>query len=160
MSESPWPPKTVKISGINSKVTHLYVGNLKQKLELNSQDQSSNTMSHTSTTTSSQPAQTLYLKPHAGTGDFVRPDIEWLPSYDTYERRVERLAALKPGRPNKVPEGWPTTIDAARDWTGSEFADSSKYVVELSKENILEIENALSHFKGRLPLPNHVLDQY
>ena len=112
-------------------------------------------MPHATTTTVTQPAQTLSLKPTAGVDDVVRPDIEWLPSYDTYQARVERLAALDLTRPSHVPKGWPTRIDAPRNWTGSEFtgdAVSKEYIVQLMEKDITEIEEALSYLKGRMHL--------
>lgn len=108
-------------------------------------------MPHAVTATLPQTSQLPYLKPDIGTDNVVRPDIEWLPSYDTYKARIARLAALNFDRPTSVPYGWPARIDAPRNWSGSEYADSSRYVVELTKEDIAEIEHALSHFRGRLP---------
>ncbi|KAL6713798.1 hypothetical protein ACLMJK_008290 [Lecanora helva] len=105
-------------------------------------------MPHATSTVFTPAAQHLQLKGEDTLDDVVRPDIEWIPSHDTHKNRVRRLAALDLNRPNHVPEDWPTTINGPRSWTGSEFADSSKYVVQFSLENVAEIESALIHFKS------------
>lgn len=76
------------------------------------------------------------------------PDIEWQPSYETYRKRVQRLAEHARGRPHFVPEGFPDKVDAPRVWTGSDFRSADEYVVELTVEDIAEAENALAYFKG------------
>lgn len=107
-------------------------------------------MPHAVTTTLEETSLPPYLKPQSEAASVNHPDIEWLPSYDTYRARVERLAALALERPNHVPSGWPSRINAPRNWSGSEYADSSRYVVQLTEEEIAEIDEALSHFKGEL----------
>ncbi|KAK0714703.1 hypothetical protein B0H67DRAFT_489444 [Lasiosphaeris hirsuta] len=77
----------------------------------------------------------------------IRPNIDWFPSYKVYKDRVDRLAALNPNRPTTVPEGWPTHIDAERAWSGSDFKSENDYVVQLSPEDIAEIDAGLAHFK-------------
>lgn len=76
------------------------------------------------------------------------PDIEWNPSYATYQRRVGRLAASELNRPTCLPEGFPHKIEKPWAWTGSDFADASRYVVQLQETDILEIELALAFFKS------------
>ncbi|AEO63019.1 uncharacterized protein THITE_2141213 [Thermothielavioides terrestris NRRL 8126] len=60
-----------------------------------------------------------------------RPDIEWHPSYETYQAR-----------------GFPDQISSPRVWTGSDFADPVKFLVHLSAEDVEEIKAALAFFKG------------
>ncbi|XXG96074.1 hypothetical protein Hte_002351 [Hypoxylon texense] len=81
--------------------------------------------------------------------DEVRPNIEWLPSFQTYKDRVQNLKELGVERQDSVPNGWPTKIDHPRAWTGSDFADPSKYVVQFTAHDIAEIESALTQFKCR-----------
>src|SRR5450432_3440511 len=58
--------------------------------------------------------------------DESRPDIDWHPSYKTYQDRVERLLSLRGSRPNTLPEGFPKAIQSARVWSGSDFQDIEK----------------------------------
>jgi len=76
------------------------------------------------------------------------PDIEWNPSYETYRARVESLSKMDILRPQKVPEGFPETVDAPRVWSTTDFEDDSKYIVSLNESEIAEIERALAFFKG------------
>lgn len=76
------------------------------------------------------------------------PDIQWHPSYETYQERVKALSALKLDRPETVPSNFPEKVDGSRAWTGVEYEDESRYVVELSEADVFEIERALSSFKS------------
>jgi hypothetical protein len=87
---------------------------------------------------------------NGGYDDVIRPDIEWIPSLQTYKDRVERLKVLTTERQTSLPYGWPTKIEHPRAWSGSDFADSSKYVVQFTNADIVEIERALMHFKGSI----------
>jgi hypothetical protein len=87
---------------------------------------------------------------NGGYDDVIRPDIEWIPSLQTYKDRVERLKVLTTERQTSLPYGWPTNIEHPRAWSGSDFADSSKYVVQFTNADIVEIERALMHFKGSI----------
>jgi hypothetical protein len=75
------------------------------------------------------------------------PDIEWNPCYQTYIDRVQHLSKLNADRPLSVPEGYPSRVDAPWVWSGSSFDD--EYIVPLSRDDIVEIEKALQHFKRR-----------
>jgi hypothetical protein len=86
--------------------------------------------------------------PDEGDDNVSRPDIEWIPSRDTYLERVERLAKSRSELPSAVPDGWPEKVDAPRVWTGSDFSDPAQYVVEFNQDDIAEIESALAHLKG------------
>ncbi|GAB1319225.1 TauD/TfdA-like domain-containing protein [Madurella fahalii] len=80
--------------------------------------------------------------------EIVRPDISWIPSYKVFRDRVETLKALYPNRPTTVPAGWPTEVNAARAWAGSDFKSEDDYVIRLSPEDVLEIEAGLAYFKA------------
>jgi hypothetical protein len=45
--------------------------------------------------------------------------------------------------------GWPSHLTCALSWSGSDFVNEQRFVYELSKEDTVEIENALSYFKGK-----------
>jgi hypothetical protein len=47
-----------------------------------------------------------------------------------------------------LPADFPTHISSKLAWVGSQFTDSTEYVEMLNKEDILEIEDALRHFKS------------
>jgi hypothetical protein len=115
-------------------------------------------MTQTSVTVLAEAGQSLFTKPNCsipppsngGYDDVIRPDIEWIPSFQTYKDRIERIKVLSTERPTSLPYGWPTKIEHPRVWSGSDFADSSKYVVQLTNADIVEIERALMHFKGSI----------
>lgn len=79
-----------------------------------------------------------------------RPDIEWHPSFSTYQARVARLAQSADSRPTELPEAFPAQIKSPRAWTGSDFADPELFLVRLSTEDIEELRAALAHFKSHL----------
>ncbi|KAK0627473.1 hypothetical protein B0T14DRAFT_512679 [Immersiella caudata] len=93
-------------------------------------------------------ATSSLLKPEKPSGPIVRPDTDWIPSYKVYKDRVERLAALGLDRPATVPEEWPTFIDAERCWSGTDFKSEDDYVINLTADDITEIEAGLGHFKS------------
>lgn len=75
------------------------------------------------------------------------PDIEWYPSFERYQERLQSLARMNLNRPTDVPRGFPTTVREAWVWKGSDFEEHD-YVVYLQESDITEIENALVSFKG------------
>ena len=79
------------------------------------------------------------------------PDIAWNPSLETYLLRVRRLAKLGESLPTSVPAGFPASINSARVWSGSDFHDEKKYIVEFAPEDVREIEDALAYFKSMCP---------
>ncbi|KAK3376488.1 hypothetical protein B0T24DRAFT_592157 [Lasiosphaeria ovina] len=80
---------------------------------------------------------------------FPSPDIEWDPSLDTYLERVKRLASLGEALPRTLPLGFPASISSPRAWKGSEFEDGSKYIYELSKDDLDEIDAAIRTFSDQ-----------
>mgnify|MGYP006976733567 CR=1 FL=1 len=80
--------------------------------------------------------------------EIVRPDISWIPSYKVYKDREERLKLLYPNRRTTLPSEWPAEVKAPRVWSGSDFKSEDEYVVQLSAEDIAEIEAGLAHFKS------------
>ena len=82
-----------------------------------------------------------------GQETIVRPDIDWIPSFKVFRDRVERLKALGLDRPTSLPAGWPASVEGDRAWSGSDFKAESDYVVQLTAEDVVEIEAGLAHFK-------------
>lgn len=78
------------------------------------------------------------------------PEIEWNPSFSTFQSRVELLSKLHLPRPQSLPPGFPETIQAPWAWNGSEYRHCENYVLQLGKSDIEEIESALNRFKGKL----------
>ncbi|KAL9611142.1 MAG: hypothetical protein Q9167_004195 [Letrouitia subvulpina] len=75
------------------------------------------------------------------------PNIEWMPSRETYEARVRELGAQGVPRSKDLPAGFPKHIEGARAWTGSEFTKETSFVLQISTEEVHEIEKALKSFK-------------
>lgn len=80
--------------------------------------------------------------------DVVRPDISWIPSLKVFNDRVERLQALYPDRRTTLSQGWPAHINHPRAWAGSDFKSEEDYLIQLSEQDIADIEAGLAHFKG------------
>lgn len=76
------------------------------------------------------------------------PNIEWIPSQGTYEARVRDLAAQGLPRSKDLPADFPKRITSARAWTGCEFTKETSFVLQISAEEVREIEKALKSFKG------------
>lgn len=47
-----------------------------------------------------------------------------------------------------MPAGLPSKLDSELAWTGSDFADESTYIYNLTVSDIDELGSALVHFKG------------
>jgi hypothetical protein len=75
------------------------------------------------------------------------PDIEWNPCYETYLNRVERLSKSCAYRPQCVPKGYPSRVDAPWVWSGPDLGDD--YVFQLSTDDVAEIDGALQYFKRK-----------
>ncbi|KAL9035237.1 MAG: hypothetical protein Q9214_006678, partial [Letrouitia sp. 1 TL-2023] len=75
------------------------------------------------------------------------PNIDWMPSRGTYEARVRDLAAQGIPRSKDLPADFPRRIEGARAWTGSEFTKETSFVLQISAEEVREIEKALKVFK-------------
>jgi len=72
------------------------------------------------------------------------PDIQWNPSFKTYQERVMKLAAerAEQGREDLggLPTGFPEKVDAKWCWTGEDFC-GDEYVVQLDEKDVDAIEN-------------------
>lgn len=75
-------------------------------------------------------------------------DIGWIPSFEGYMARVERLSKTQHARTTTLPPGFPERVETRRAWVGSDFAEEKSYIYVLSEAEVSEIEEALSYFKG------------
>ena len=49
---------------------------------------------------------------------------------------------------------WPTAVDSTLAWDGAKFRNDEQYTYVLDTDEIVEIEAAMAHFKGRgKPIP-------
>jgi hypothetical protein len=77
------------------------------------------------------------------------PDIGWQPNLSKYlARSAARIKAG--GLQTDVPDGWPKHLDSPLAWKGVDFENEEQYILQLSSDEILEIESALKHFKGTI----------
>jgi len=78
------------------------------------------------------------------------PEIQWDPSYATYQSRVEMLSQLQFPRPQAVPTGFPKVVDAPWVWEGSTFRNDQDYILQLNEKDLQEIDEAVNYFKSKL----------
>ncbi|KAH6971214.1 hypothetical protein BKA56DRAFT_495475, partial [Ilyonectria sp. MPI-CAGE-AT-0026] len=87
------------------------------------------------------------------------PDIEWIPSYETYRERVKRLAAERNNKPldASLPDGFPKAVGGCRVWARDELCEDD-YFVHLDEADVGEIVQALEEFISDFPAtdPNDV----
>lgn len=79
--------------------------------------------------------------------NYEAPNIDWVPSFENYMARVDRLSKSH-ARTTTLPPGFPERIEAPRTWTGHEISEEKSYIYVLSEDEVNEIEEALGYFKG------------
>ena len=78
--------------------------------------------------------------------------IDWVPNEEEFMERT--AASLKDKDLAKtVPDGWPTVLEGPLVWSGEDKKTDKSFVVDLSTEQITEIDKALAAVKGRLRHP-------
>src|SRR5277367_4011187 len=65
-------------------------------------------------------------------------------------KRADLANLLVPTLGGAPVEGWPTVLDPAIAWDGSDFLSDEQYTRILSKVEVEEVEAALRYFKGKL----------
>ena len=79
-----------------------------------------------------------------------RPSIRFQPSWTDFTARSERLAKRRVGLPMpELPLGFPREITGARVWSGRDIEILDDFIIELSSEEITEIEVALVYFQSK-----------
>lgn len=80
----------------------------------------------------------------------ARPSIGFQPSWEVYSARSRKLAKARPNHLSEaLPEGFPFSIIGPRVWSGQDISTPEKFIVQLSRADILEVESAIAHFKGK-----------
>jgi hypothetical protein len=81
----------------------------------------------------------------------IRPNIMYLPSWDTYVNRTNVLleSRAKSTVNNDLPEGFPRAITGPRVWTKDNAPTISELTFPLSDSDVQEIEAALAHYTGQ-----------
>jgi hypothetical protein len=73
-------------------------------------------------------------------------NIDWVPSLTNYRERVARR--LKEGIPGAaLPSGFPKRVSGPACWSAADI-NPIELIRTLSNDHIVEMENALDHFKG------------
>jgi len=75
-----------------------------------------------------------------------QPDIAYTPDFDKYKTRTrKRLETEKLQK--TLPAGFPSRLESDFVWEGRDIAEKYDWVYELNPKEIVEIEEALTHFK-------------
>ena len=81
-----------------------------------------------------------------------QPDIQWHPNREAYAERTKRRL-LTEKLATTVPGGWPKRVEGPEVWEGKDLTikngepGDANLIVQLSGENISDLEKATSHFK-------------
>jgi hypothetical protein len=75
-----------------------------------------------------------------------QPDISYHPDYQKYILRTERLKAeISPNI--EVPVGFPKHLTGPLVWEGKDYKDEKEWTFNLTPGQLVEIHDALLHFK-------------
>ena len=76
----------------------------------------------------------------------IRPNIQFQPSLEDYLERSQqvRMAGLPA---TDLPRGFPQEIIGSRVWSGQDGTSVEQFIVQLSSQDIIEIESAVAGFK-------------
>lgn len=86
-----------------------------------------------------------------------QPDIQYHPDEANWRARTARRLAENPDLPNtSLPEGYPKKLESPLVWKGSDFSQGeSEWVTVLTEAQLLEIDEALAHFKCKFLHQEH-----
>jgi hypothetical protein len=85
-----------------------------------------------------------------------QPDISYHPDWNKYQARVARRTQNE-NLPKTLPEGFPKELRGDLVWEGESLAQKYDWTFVFSADQQAEIDNALIHFKCKLPLAKIVL---
>lgn len=78
----------------------------------------------------------------------ARPSIKFIPDRADYDGRTKRIhEKLTPGA--KIPDGFFNEITGSRTWDGKDIDIIEDFIIQLTAEEVNEIEGAMKWFKGK-----------
>ena len=83
-----------------------------------------------------------------GVSDTPSAGISWIPDVEKHEER-KRIYEAGPKPDDSLPDGWPTLLQGPLVWNSEQITMDSSYIYELSDADIKELQDALSHIKGK-----------
>lgn len=75
-----------------------------------------------------------------------QPDISYAPDYTKYQARAARRVQSDK-LPSTVPEGFPEQLNGDLVWEGGTLAETYDWTYALNEDQLVEIDQAVSHFK-------------
>jgi hypothetical protein len=74
-----------------------------------------------------------------------QPDIDYTPNLDKYHARVKRRQETEKLE-KSLPDGFPRQLQSNLVWDATDIKSRYNWTYELNKQEIEEIEEALTHF--------------
>jgi hypothetical protein len=84
-----------------------------------------------------------------------QPDISYHPDWNKYQARVARRTRNE-NLTKSLPEGFPKELKGDLVWEGESLAQKYDWTFVFSADQLAEIENAVIHFKCKLPVAEFV----
>ena len=83
----------------------------------------------------------------------AQPDIAYHPDEAKWRARTARRLTEDPTLPTQpLPEGFPQRVDNPIVWEGKDFIDEDQWIVNLTENQLHEIDGALRHFQSKRSL--------
>lgn len=83
----------------------------------------------------------------------AQPDIAYHPDEAKWRARTARRLTEDPTLPMQpLPEGFPQQVDGPIVWEGKDFTDEDQWIVNLTENQLHEIDGALRHFQSKRSL--------
>jgi len=83
----------------------------------------------------------------------AQPDIAYHPDEAKWRARTARRLTENPTLPTQpLPEGFPQQVDGPIVWEGKDFIDEDQWIVNLTENQLHEIDGALRHFQSMTSL--------
>lgn len=83
----------------------------------------------------------------------AQPDIAYHPDEAKWRARTARRLTEDPTLPKQpLPKGFPERVDGPIVWEGKDFIHEDQWIVNLTENQLHEIDGALRHFQSRTSL--------